>query len=76
MGGREERAGDKDTASSGACRWSQRLLAGNSTSEKHIVPMEEVNWAAVYGPWPASHNITKVNKDQAKIFVSLVSQNF
>ena len=43
MGERGERAGDKGAAAGSACRWSQRLLAGNSTSKKHILPMEEVN---------------------------------
>lgn len=43
IGERGERAGDKGAATGSACRWSQRLLAANSTSKKHILPMEEVN---------------------------------
>lgn len=44
---------------------------GCSISKKCTLSVEQVNQAAEYGPQPSSHNTTKVNKDQAKIFVCL-----
>lgn len=55
LSGRGERGERREGRGQRRCHRSQRLLAGNGTSKKHILPMEEVNQAAVYGPQLPSH---------------------